>query len=89
MEVVTDLIHCRNVSFNCNNRISVIIVTIYSFLFMQLFPCGQTKSWDYAKLPENRTKNRYGELLPCEYIVHIVINITIGCFCKNRIIYKV
>ncbi|XP_015185172.1 PREDICTED: receptor-type tyrosine-protein phosphatase kappa-like [Polistes dominula] len=27
------------------------------------FPRGQTKSWDYGKLPQNKSKNRYGNLI--------------------------
>ncbi|XP_012274065.1 receptor-type tyrosine-protein phosphatase S isoform X2 [Orussus abietinus] len=28
-----------------------------------IFPRGQTKPWDYGKLPENKSKNRYGNLI--------------------------
>ncbi|KAG8042274.1 hypothetical protein G9C98_004908 [Cotesia typhae] len=28
-----------------------------------MFPRGQTKSWDYGKLPQNKTKNRYANLI--------------------------
>jgi protein tyrosine phosphatase len=29
----------------------------------QLFPRGQTQAWDYGRLPENKVKNRYGNLI--------------------------
>ncbi|KAJ9575369.1 hypothetical protein L9F63_025680, partial [Diploptera punctata] len=29
----------------------------------ELFPRGQTRPWDYGKLPQNKTKNRYGNLV--------------------------
>ncbi|XP_019695713.2 receptor-type tyrosine-protein phosphatase mu isoform X1 [Harpegnathos saltator] len=29
----------------------------------ETFPRGQTQSWDYGKLPQNKTKNRYGNLI--------------------------
>ncbi|KAL6261513.1 hypothetical protein P5V15_006601 [Pogonomyrmex californicus] len=29
----------------------------------ETFPRGQTRSWDYGKLPQNKTKNRYGNLI--------------------------
>ncbi|XP_014300216.1 receptor-type tyrosine-protein phosphatase delta [Microplitis demolitor] len=28
-----------------------------------IFPRGQTKSWEYGKLPQNKSKNRYGNLI--------------------------
>jgi len=32
----------------------------------QLFPRGQTQPWDYGRLPQNKAKNRYGNLLACK-----------------------
>ncbi|XP_018393883.1 PREDICTED: receptor-type tyrosine-protein phosphatase U-like [Cyphomyrmex costatus] len=29
----------------------------------ETFPRGQTRSWDYGKLPQNKSKNRYGNLI--------------------------
>lgn len=30
------------------------------------FPRGQTKPWDYGKLADNKSKNRYGNLIACK-----------------------
>lgn len=35
-------------------------------LFAKTLRRGQTRPWDYGKLPENKSKNRYGDLIACK-----------------------
>lgn len=39
---------------------------------VQSFFEGQSASWDVAKKEQNRTKNRYGNIIACKYEVNSI-----------------
>lgn len=39
------------------------------FFLWQSFFEGQSASWDVAKKEQNRTKNRYGNIIACEFLI--------------------
>lgn len=42
---------------------------MFFFFLWQSFFEGQSASWDVAKKEQNRTKNRYGNIIACEFLI--------------------
>ena len=52
------------------------LMIIFLSLFMQKLDSGQEYSIDAALLPENKAKNRYGNIIACKNNLHCLL-----CFC--------
>ena len=75
----TLLVPCCNVCVQFERRFSLLVnfnQFFFFFCYLKSFFEGQSASWDVAKKEQNRTKNRYGNIIACKTPIHT--NIT-GC----------
>lgn len=52
----------------CGSTESGAIIQLSNLLLIQSLFEGQSASWDVAKKEQNRTKNRYGNIIACKKV---------------------